>query len=87
MLVLSVSTACFDSIPSVRLNKFDDCPDLHRLIPELLQKAVRTQPGLALDLSAVEDQDGFHAYGAAIRKGSRPAGREPSTSSIAEDRS
>jgi hypothetical protein len=53
MLVLAVPTSGFDSIPSVCFDKFDDCPDLHQPIPELVTEVKRTQSGLALEVSKV----------------------------------
>jgi len=72
MLVLAVATAGFDSIPPVRFDKLDDCPDFHRSFPELVREATRTQSGLAFDVSAVEDFDGIHAYDRAKMKGFTP---------------
>jgi hypothetical protein len=62
MLVLAVATPGFDAIPSVGFDKLDDCPDFHRSIPEFVREATRTLSGLALEVSAVEDFDGIHAY-------------------------
>ncbi len=72
MLVLAVATAGFDSIPPVRFDKLDDCPDFRRSFPELVREATRTQSGIAFDVSAVEDFGGIHAYDREKKEGFTP---------------